>query len=299
MRKIILAALMLILPGLIAFLFFNLWPIIYSIYLSFTNAQLGNFPVQSPNAPPLKFVGLENFKWILSDEKFRNAFKWTWIFVATSVSLKVIIGILLSLLYNSKYVKGKVIYRSLLIIPWALPLLFSITVWRFMFDPVFGPINIVLKDIGISSLPNWINDPKWAFLALNIIEVWLAYPFMLTVITAALQSVPDTLIEAAIIDGANYWQRFRYVILPSVGKPIAFATILTSAASFQYFMVPYLYNAGLFEDKFILLYGFRKAFGAVPHYGRATAVMVIATLILAIYMYINVKITKLQEGAKE
>ncbi|MFA4641367.1 carbohydrate ABC transporter permease [Pyrococcus kukulkanii] len=299
MRKIILAALMLILPGLIAFLFFNLWPIIYSIYLSFTNAQLGNFPVQSLNAPPLKFVGLENFKWILSDEKFRNAFKWTWIFVATSVSLKVIIGILLSLLYNSKYVKGKVIYRSLLIIPWALPLLFSITVWRFMFDPVFGPINIVLKDIGISSLPNWINDPKWAFLALNIIEVWLAYPFMLTVITAALQSVPDTLIEAAIIDGANYWQRFRYVILPSVGKPIAFATILTSAASFQYFMVPYLYNAGLFEDKFILLYGFRKAFGAVPHYGRATAVMVIATLILAIYMYINVKITKLQEGAKE
>ncbi|MFA4661998.1 carbohydrate ABC transporter permease [Pyrococcus kukulkanii] len=299
MRKIILAALMLILPGLIAFLFFNLWPIIYSIYLSFTNAQLGNFPVQSLNAPPLKFVGLENFKWILSDEKFRNAFKWTWIFVATSVSLKVIIGILLSLLYNSKYVKGKVIYRSLLIIPWALPLLFSITVWRFMFDPVFGPINIVLKDIGISSLPNWINDPKWAFFALNIIEVWLAYPFMLTVITAALQSVPDTLIEAAIIDGANYWQRFRYVILPSVGKPIAFATILTSAASFQYFMVPYLYNAGLFEDKFILLYGFRKAFGAVPHYGRATAVMVIATLILAIYMYINVKITKLQEGAKE
>ena len=298
MKKTTTIALFLILPGMAAFLFFNLWPIVYSIYLAFTNAQLGNFPIQAPSAPPLRFVGLENFRWILSDEKFRNAFFWTWIFVVTSVTLKVLAGIFLSLLYNSRYVKGRMVYRSLLIIPWALPLLFSVTVWKFMFDPIFGPINQLLKSIGVENLPNWINDPLWAFLALNIIEVWLAYPFMITVITAALQSVPDTLVEAAIIDGANYWQRIRHVVLPIVGKPIAFATILTSAASFQYFMVPYIYNAGLFEDKFILLYGFRKAFGATPHYGRAAAVMIIATIVLAVYMFVNVRITRLQEGAK-
>ncbi len=300
MKKTTTIALLLILPGMAAFLFFNLWPIVYSTYLAFTNAQLGNFPVYNPKsaAGPLRFVGLENFRWILGDDGFRDAFKWTWIFVATSVTLKVLAGIFLSLLYNSKYVKGKMVYRSLLIIPWALPLLFSVTVWKFMFDPIFGPINQMLKSLGVETLPNWINDPLWAFLALNIIEVWLAYPFMITVITAALQSVPDTLVEAAIIDGANYWQRIRHVVLPIVGKPIAFATILTSAASFQYFMVPYIYNAGLFETKFLLLYGFRKAFGASPHYGRASAVMIIATLILAVYMYVNVRITKLQEGAK-
>ncbi|ALM75818.1 carbohydrate ABC transporter permease [Thermococcus barophilus] len=296
MKKTTAVALFLILPGIIAFLTFNLWPIVYSVYIAFTNAQLGNFPIESTKQ--LQFVGLENFKWALSDEEFRRAFLWTWFFVLTSVTLKVFSGIFLSILYNNKYVKGKLLYRSLLIIPWALPLLFSITVWRFMFDPVFGPINIVLKSLGVSHPPNWINDPWWGFIALNIIEVWLAYPFMMTVITAALQSVPDTLIEAAIIDGATYWQRLRHVIIPIVSKPIAFATILTSAASFQYFMVPYLYNAGLFEDKFLLLYGFRKAFGASPHYGRAAAIMVIATLVLAVYMYINVKITRLQEGAK-
>ncbi|NJE08196.1 sugar ABC transporter permease [Thermococcus sp. M39] len=296
MKKTTLVALFLILPGIAAFLTFNLWPIVYSIYIAFTNAQLGNFPIESTKQ--LQFVGLENFKWALSDEKFRRAFLWTWFFVLTSVTLKVFSGIFLSILYNNKYVKGKLLYRSLLIIPWALPLLFSITVWRFMFDPVFGPINIVLKSLGVSTPPNWINDPLWGFIALNVIEVWLAYPFMMTVITAALQSVPDTLIEAAIIDGATYWQRLRHIVIPIVSKPIAFATILTSAASFQYFMVPYLYNAGLFEDKFILLYGFRRAFGASPHYGRAAAIMVIATLVLAVYMYINVKITKLQEGAK-
>ncbi|BAD85961.1 ABC-type maltodextrin transport system, permease component [Thermococcus kodakarensis KOD1] len=299
MKKTTAAALMLILPGMAAFLFFNLWPIVYSIYLAFTNAQLGNFPIYNPQSAvePMHFVGLENFKWALSDDKFINAFKWTWIFVFTSVTLKALAGLFLSLLYNSKYVKGKAIYRSLLIIPWALPLLFSVTVWKFMFDPVFGPINLVLKSIGITG-PDWVNNPTWGFVALNIIEVWLAYPFMMTVITAALQSVPDTLIEAAIIDGANYWQRIWNVVVPIVGKPIAFATILTSAASFQYFMVPYIYNAGLFEDRFLLLYGFRKAFGASPHYGRAAAIMVIATLILAVYMYVNVRITRLQEGAR-
>ncbi|WP_297092638.1 sugar ABC transporter permease [Thermococcus sp.] len=298
MKKTTTIAVFLILPGIAAFLFFNLWPIVYSIYLAFTNAQLGNFPIQAPQAPKLTFVGLDNFRWILSDEKFRSAFLWTWLFVLTSVTLKVLAGIFLSLLYNSKYVRGKMVYRSLLIIPWALPLLFSVTVWKFMFDPIFGPINQMLKSLGVQTLPNWINDPLWGFLALNIIEVWLAYPFMITVITAALQSVPETLVEAAIIDGASYWQRIRHVVLPIVGKPIAFATILTSAASFQYFMVPYIYNAGLFEDKFILLYGFRKAFGATPHYGRAAAVMIIATLVLAVYMYVNVRITRLQEGAK-
>ncbi|ASJ01116.1 carbohydrate ABC transporter permease [Thermococcus gorgonarius] len=300
MKKTTMIALLLILPGIVAFLFFNLWPIIYSIYLAFTNAQLGNFPIYNPGskAGPLRFVGLENFRWILGDDGFREAFMWTWIFVATSVTLKVLAGIFLSLLYNSKYVKGKTVYRSLLIIPWALPLLFSVTVWKFMFDPVFGPINVILKSIGVSNPPNWTANDLWGFVALNMIEVWLAYPFMMTVITAALQSVPDTLVEAAIIDGANYWQRLTKVVIPIVSKPIAFATILTSAASFQYFMVPYIYNAGLFENKFLLLYGFRKAFGANPHYGRASAVMIIATLILAVYMYVNVRITKLQEGAK-
>lgn len=299
MGKKTMAALALIIPGMTAFLFFNIYPILYSIYIAFTNAKLGNFPIQAPNAEALTFVGLENFKWALGDPKFRSAFVWTWGFVATSVTLKVIVGILLSVLYNNKYVKGKFFYRALLIIPWALPLLFSVMVWRFMFDPVVGPINIILKDIGISNPPDWMTSVTWGFVALNLIEVWLAYPFMMTVITSALQSVPDTLIEAAIIDGASYWQRLTRVVIPIVSKPIAFATILTSAASFQYFLVPFIYNAGLFEDRFLLLYGYRKAFGSsVPHYGRAAAILLIATIVLAVYMFVNMRITKLQEGVK-
>jgi len=290
------AALVFIIPGIAAFLLFNIYPIVYSIFISFTDASLKNFPVGSPSV-----VGLENYKWVLSDTAFRKAFIWTWVFVLTSVSLKVLVGLVLSILYTNKYVLGKTVFRALLIIPWALPLLFSVTIWKFMFDPVFGPVNIILSNyVGVTQPPRWTDQFTWGFIALNIIEVWLAYPFMMTVITSALQSVSSDLIEAAIVDGATYWQRLRHIIIPLVSRPIMFATVLTSAASFQYFLVPFLYNAGLFEDRFLLLYGYRKAFGAsMPHYGRASAAMVITTLIIAAYMYVVMRVSKLQRGAAE
>jgi len=296
MRAKTLAALVFIIPGIAAFLIFNIYPIVYSIFISFTDASLKNFPIGSPS-----IVGLENYKWVLSDPAFKKAFIWTWVFVLTSVSLKVFVGLILSILYTNKYVLGKTVFRALLIIPWALPLLFSVTIWKFMFDPVFGPVNIILSNyLGVVHPPRWTDQFTWGFIALNVIEVWLAYPFMMTVITSALQSVSSDLIEASIVDGATYWQRLRYIIIPLVSKPIMFATILTSAASFQYFLVPFIYNAGLFEDRFLLLYGYRKAFGAsMPHYGRASAAMVITTLIIALYMYIVMRASKLQRGVSE
>jgi len=295
MKRTTIAALLLILPGMGIFLFFNLYPIAYSIYLSFTDAQLGNFPLETTRE--LALTGLENYAWIVSDPAFKSAFLWTWIFVAISVLTKLLFGVLLSLVYSSKWVVGKPVYRGLLMIPWALPLLFSVSVWRFMFDPVFGPINILLQSSGISDLPAWTIEANPAFFAMIVIETWLAYPFMMTVITSALQSVSQSHIEASIIDGAGYFQRLFRVILPIAGKPIAFATVLTSAASFQFFMVPFIYNSALFEDRFLLLYGYRKGFAAsIPHYGRAAAAMVVAIIFLAVYMYIAMRITRIREG---
>ena len=297
MKRSTVAALLLIAPGMGAFLFFNLYPILYSFYLSMTNAQLGNFPLETTKE--LLFVSLENFRWVLSDPIFRSALIWTWLFVAMSVITKLIFGLIISLIYNSKWVVGKPIYRGLLMIPWALPILFSVAVWKFMFDPVFGPANIILNTIGVSNLPQWTIEANAGIFAMVIIETWLAYPFMMTIITAALQSVSQSHIEASIIDGAGYFQRLFRVVLPIAGKPIAFASILTGAASFQFFMVPFIYNSALFEDRFLLLYGYRKGFASsIPHYGRAAAAMVIAMVFLAIFMYISMKITKVGEGAE-
>ncbi len=295
MKRTTLAAILLILPGIGVFLFFNLYPIAYSIYLSFTNAQMGNFPLEVTSE--LEVTGIDNYAWIMNDPGFKSAFMWTWIFVAISIATKLLFGIILSLVYNSKWVVGKPVYRGLLMIPWALPILFSVSVWRFMFDPVFGPVNIMLESIGFSAA--WTIEANPAFFAMIVIETWLAYPFMMTVITSALQSVSQSHIEASIIDGAGYFQRLFRVILPIAGKPIAFATILTSAASFQFFMVPFIYNSALFEDRFLLLYGYRKGFASsIPHYGRAAAAMVISIIFLAIFMYIAMRITKIQEGSR-
>ncbi|RLF65743.1 MAG: sugar ABC transporter permease, partial [Thermoplasmata archaeon] len=212
LRARTIAAIVFIIPGLAAFLMFNIYPIVYSIFISFTDANLKNFPIGTPS-----IVGLDNYRRVLFDPAFKRAFIWTWIFVLTSVSLKVLVGLLLSILYTNRYVIGKSLFRALLIIPWALPLLFSVTIWRFMFDPVFGPVNIVLSNyFGVTNPPRWTDQFTWGFIALNVIEVWLAYPFMMTVITSALQSVSEDLIEAAIVDGATYWQRLRHIIIPLV-----------------------------------------------------------------------------------
>ena len=297
MKKTTLVALLLIAPGMGAFLLFNLYPIVYSIYLSFTDAQLGNFPLETTRE--LIVTGLENYAWIVNDPGFRGAFLWTWLFVVFSVIAKLIFGIALTLVYSSKWVVGKTLYRGLLMIPWALPLLFSVSVWRFMFDPIFGPANIILKTLGMTDLPAWTIEANPAFFVMIVIETWLAYPFMMTIITSALQSVSQGHIEASIIDGAGYFQRLFRIILPIAGKPIAFGAILTSAASFQFFMVPFIYNSALFEDRFLLLYGYRKGFASsIPHYGRAAAAMIVAMIFLAIFMYIAMRITKIQEGSR-
>ena len=296
MKKTTLAAIFLILPGVAVFLFFNIYPILSSIGIAFTDAQLGSYPIEETK--DVVVTGLENFRWIMDDSAFKSAFVWTWLFVVVSVVCKVLFGLILALVYNSQLVKGRTVYRALLIIPWALPLLFTVLVWYLMFDPVIGPINLMLTGVGISNPPQWNLGANAGFFALVIIETWLAYPFMMTIITSALQSVPVNLIEASVIDGANYWNRLVRVILPIASRPIAFATIMTSATSFQYFLVPFIYNSALFEDRFLLLYGYRKGFAAaIPHYGRAAAALVIALVVLAVFMYVGMKVTKIQESA--
>lgn len=166
-----------------------------------------------------------------------------------------------------------------------------------MFDFVFGLINFVFKLIGIIGF-DWVNNLIWGFVVFNIIEVWLVYLFMMIVIIVVFQLVLDMLIEVVIIDGVNYWQRIWNVVVLIVGKLIVFVIIFMSVVSFQYFMVLYIYNVGFFEDRFFLFYGFRKVFGVSLYYGRVVVIMVIVMFILVVYMYVNVRIIRFQEGVR-
>lgn len=282
-----------IIPGLLVFFIFNLYPIVFSIYLGFTDAYFGNI------AGKYRFIGLWNFEKLLFsiDTRFYYVLGRTFLFVATSVPLKVLVGVALAAFFNTQTVKGRNILRSLLILPWTLPAILSILTWRGLFSLEFGAINGILQAIGLPRV-NWLHDATNAFITYNIVEVWLAYPFMMTVTLAALQSVPPELYDSARIDGASAWQRFRYITLPLIWRPLLFSIVLTSNASFQAFLVPYLLNAGgpANQNELIMVWGYKQAFnnpGVPGSMGLAAAFFVLVSLIILAFSFIGLKIGKI------
>jgi len=282
-----------IIPGLLVFFVLNLYPIIFSIYLGFTDAYFGNITGK------YQFIGLRNFEKLLfsGDTRFYYVLGRTFLFVATSVPLKVLFGLALAVLFNLQTIKGRSVLRSLLILPWTLPAVLSILTWRGLFYYDFGAINGILQAIGLPRV-NWLNDATNAFVAYNIVEVWLAYPFMMTVILAALQSVPLELHDSARVDGASAWQRLRYITIPLIWRPLLFGIVLTSGASFQAFMVPYLLNSGgpANQNELVMVWGYKQAFqnpGVYGSMGLAAAFFVLVSLIILAFSYAGLKLGKI------
>jgi arabinogalactan oligomer/maltooligosaccharide transport system permease protein len=299
------ASLLLVLPGLFVFSAFMLFPILYLLGISFTNAEPSNLFAGEGAASILtfgeaSFVGIENYVKVLTDPQFWNSFGITWLFVATSVTLKITLSLAIALIVTGDRVRGKRVMRSLIIVPMGLPAIFTITVWRGIFSSAeFGLANQVLRSLGLSSV-SWLSERWMAFLAYNVTEAWLAYPFMVIITVSALQDVPEELHEAAKVDGAGYFARFLHVTLPSVKRPVLFASILTAAASFQQFLIPYVFNQGgpARANELVVVYGYREAF-TYFQYGEGAAISLVAVAIIGAFMWLNVKKGKLADGVNE
>ncbi|MFC5365374.1 carbohydrate ABC transporter permease [Salinirubrum litoreum] len=285
-------SLLLVLPGLFFFSAFMFYPMVYLVYLSFTNARPSNL-----FAGEEVWVGLANYTQVLSDPQFWNSIWTTWLFVGTSVVLKLALGITIALVVTSDWVRGKRFMRSLIIVPMGLPAIFTITVWRGIFSPAeFGLANQLLGTFGVESVA-WFQERWLAFVSYNITEMWLAYPFIVIITVSALQDVPEALHDAAKVDGAGFLARFRHVTLPSIKRPVLFATILTAAASFQQFLIPYVFNDGgpARKNELVIVYGYREAF-EFNQYGLGATIMLVAVVFIGVFMWLNVKKGRLAEG---
>jgi len=299
------ASLLLVLPGLFVFSAFMLFPVLYLLGISFTNAEPANLFAGEGVVAVLTFgdalfVGLENYADVLTDGQFWNSFGVTWLFVATSVTLKIGASLAIALVVTSDLVRGKRVLRSLIIFPMGLPPIFTITVWRGIFSSAeFGLMNQLLTAFGASSVA-WLSGRWTAFVAYNVTEAWLAYPFMVIITVSALQDVPEELYEAAVVDGAGFFARFAHITLPSIKRPVLFASILTSAASFQQFLIPFVFNQGgpARANELIVVYGYREAL-SFQQYGRGAAISIIALVFIGAFMWLNVKKGKLADGVND
>lgn len=270
-------------PMLLMMLLLTAWPLARTLWLSFTDAALVGDDVTPA------WVGADNFFYALTDPDFQAALGRTLYFTVISVAFEGVIGVLVALLLNQKF-HGRNVLRVLVILPWALPTIVNATMWRLNFNPDYGSINALLTQLGvINHYRSWLGDPASALNAVMLADIWKNYPLITLLTLAALQSIPDDLYEAARLDGASAWRRFRAITLPAILAPLAVALVLRTIDAFKVFDIIYVMTRGgpMDSTKTLSFFVYQESFSYLrAGSGAAYAVLMtlLCGLLIALYM---------------
>ncbi len=238
-RSNINAAYIFLTPALAAIFVFFFLPVIAAFLISFTDFDiyaLGDYS----NA---RFVGIDNYLKIFSDPLFWKAISNTFYFVIMAGPLSIMVSLLAAMILNAKIVRFKAIFRLTYFLPVVTTLIAVAIVWRFIYHPRFGILNYLISFVGINPI-DWLGDPIFAMPAIVIMAVWKNFGYNMIIFIAGLQNIPEHLYEAAFLEGANAWQRFRYITLPMLAPTTIFISIITMIGFFQLFAEPYIMTQG-------------------------------------------------------
>ncbi|SDH31272.1 carbohydrate ABC transporter permease [Agrococcus jejuensis] len=238
-RRQAIAAWTLAIPFLALFLAFTAWPLLQSVFLSFTDATRRD--LASPFA--VDFVGLDNFVEAFGDERFLRAIVNTLGFVVVGVPLTLMVALAAAVALDRGIGRLRAIFRLGFYTPVITSIVAVAVVWRFILHPDHGLANTVLAWVGIDG-PNWLGSTTWAMPSLVAMAVWRNFGTAMIIFLAGLQTVPASLREAAELDGANGWQRFRSITLPLLRPTILFVSVTTMIGYLQFFEEPFVMTDG-------------------------------------------------------
>jgi multiple sugar transport system permease protein len=230
------------------------------------------------------FVGLEHFRELYADPSFWNALRNTVTWTAASVALQFGLGLLLALLLNRPF-RGRGLVQLLVFLPWAVPSFLSALNWAWLFNPVVGPLPHWFASAGLMSAPdNLLSDPKHALWGPIAANVWWGIPFFAITLLAALQSIPRDLYEAAAIDGAGAWMRFRSITLPYLAPTMAITILLRTVwvANFADLIVVMTKGGPADSTQILSSYIFTQAFQRLD-FGYASAIAAVLLVLLLAY----------------
>ena len=283
-----------ILPHFLLFLFMVGLPFIYNIYISLTNYTLGG---------DASFVGLQNFQTLANPDDYHFPVFWngvwnTILFVLVSTPLLVIGGLVLAVIVNGKY-PGRNVFRAIFFAPWTLGVAVIGLLWWWLLNSQFGLLTLLLGDIGIKG-PNWVTTNPWAWFSLNLATLWWTVGFNTIILLAGLQSIAPELYEAASIDGANKWQQFRHVTVPSLRPVLLLVITLQMIASFNMVGQSQVITGGGpgDETRTGLLYVYETGFTNSGQYqlGLAAAMALIVAVMMIIVSVINFRVFRSDEA---
>ncbi len=226
---------LLVSPALVFLLLLLAYPFILAIYLSLTDKRFGAVP---------NFVGLQNYINLADTPRFWSAVQASLVYTIAALIFKFVGGLAVALLINREFV-GRRLVRAVLLLPWIVPTVFSTLAWVWMLDPAFGIINVVLKRWGLiqANIP-FLVDPGLAMACLVAANVWRGVPFFAITFLAGLQTIPEELIDAAKIDGANSWRILLSIILPMIMPVVVIVMLISTIGTIADFELPFILTRG-------------------------------------------------------
>ncbi|MGO9153648.1 carbohydrate ABC transporter permease [Mycobacterium sp.] len=271
-------------PNLTAVAVFMLFPLGFSFYMSFHRWDVFR---------PPKFVGLRNFHDLASDPLFLIAIRNTVIFTVGTVVPTVLISLVVAAVLN-RTVKGIGVFRTIVFLPLAISSVVMAVVWQFVFNTDNGLLNIMLGWVGIGPIP-WLVEPRWAMVSLCIVSVWRGVPFATVILLAAMQGVPETVYEAAKIDGAGEIRQFVFMTVPLIRGSITFVGVISIIHAFQAFDMVYVLNGangGPETATYVLgIMLFQHAFSFLE-FGYASALAWVMFAILLVLTLVQLRLTR-------
>jgi multiple sugar transport system permease protein len=256
--------LLLVMVGLLAY------PVISALLISFQDKRLGM---------PGRYIGLDNYAELLfKDRRFRSVARNSFVFTFGAVFGKLIIGMLMAIVLNQR-IRARNIFRGWLLLPWVAPTFVTALTWRWMFDGTSGVINFILMGLGLLDVPvAWLGNGSTALLAVIVTNIWHGFPFFGVSLLAAMQAIPAELYEAAEVDGASPWQRFRHITVPGVWTVLIIVTMLSTIWTFNDFQIVYIMTGGgpAFATHIFATYSYFVGFSG-SRLGYAVAISTILT----------------------
>jgi multiple sugar transport system permease protein len=273
---------LMLLPALTVVLGAIGYPLVRTLYLSFTDARLVGLAAWN-------WVWLQNYWNALSNPSFQASSLRTTYFVVVNIGLEIVLGVLVALLLNQRF-RARALVRALLIVPLALPTVVNAIMWRWIYNPEFGAFNALLTQTGLlGAYQSWLGNPDLAMNMIILADVWKNYPIVALVTLAALQLIPKEIFEAAAMDGAGAWTRFWRITWPSITPALTVVVVLRTIEAVKVFDIIYVMTRGGPADstRTLSFEVYQEAFSSLrAGSGAAYAwvVVVISTVLIALYI---------------
>ena len=277
-----------IIPSLTILFVFLFLPVVVSFITSLTDWDIYGLA----NWKKISFVGFENYQTLLRDKIFWKSLFNTFYFVIVGVPFAISLALLMAIVLNEEFIRFKSFFRTSYFAPVVTTLVAVAVVWRWLYNPDYGLINWVLQTVGLPP-QNWLGDTKLAMPSLIVMAAWKNFGYNMVIFLAGLQAIPDTLYDAAKVDGASYWQRFLYITLPGLRPTTFFVTVTTMIGFFQLFGEPYVMTKGgpLNSTISVVLHMYNQGFKFF-RMGYASAIGYILFGIIVVFTILQIKLQK-------